>query len=220
MEDIKLKASPREVLGKNTRFLRRQGITPTHLFGHGVVSETLQCDTVELQHTIAQAGTTRLISLHVKGDRKPKSVFVREIQKDACTGRLVHVDLYQVSQTERMKSDLPIILVGEAPALKEKGRTLLHGITTLSVECLPGDLPPQIEVDLSPLMDAEDAIHVRDIVLNENITVNDEPDQLIVKVAEARVEVEAEVEAEAEAEAEGAEEAVAEAPAEEEKAAE
>ena len=222
MEDIKLKASPREVLGKKTRFLRRQGITPAHLFGHGLESQALQCDTAALQRTIAQAGTTRLISLQVEGDKRPRSVFVREIQREACSGRLLHIDFYQVSRTERIKSDVPIVLVGEAPALKGKGRTLLHGITTLSVECLPGDLPPQIEVDLSSLVEPEDAVHVRDIVLNENITVNDEPEQLVVKVAEARVEVEPEaVVAEAEAVAEEViAEAPAEAPAEEETVAE
>jgi large subunit ribosomal protein L25 len=218
VEDIKLKASPREVLGKKTRFLRRQGITPVHLFGHGLESLVLQCDTTALQKIITQAGTTRLISLELKGDKQPRSVFVREVQREACSGRLLHIDFYQVSKTERMKSDVPIVLVGEAPALKTKGRTLLHGITFLSVECLPDDLPPQIEVDLSTLAEAEDAIHVKDIVLSESITVNDEPDQLVVKVAEARVEIEAEAVAE-EAEV-VAEEAVAEAPAEEETSAE
>ncbi len=218
MKELKLKTSAREVLGKKTRFLRRQGITPAHLFGHGLESLALQCDTDTLQRIIARAGTTRLISLELEGDKQPRSVFVREIQREACNGNLLHVDFYQVSMKERMKADVPIVLVGEAPALKEKGRTLLHGITVLSVECLPDDLPPQIEVDLSPLVEAEDAIHVRDIVLGANITVSDEPDQLVVKVAEARVEVEEEVVEEV-VEA-VAEEAVAEAAAEEEPAAE
>lgn len=213
MEDIKLKASPREVLGKKTRFLRREGLTPAHLFGHKLESRAIQCETETLQKVITHAGTTRLIKLQVTGEKKPHTVFVREIQKDACTGQLVHVDFYQVSQTERMKSDVPIVLVGEAPALKEKGRTLMHGITTLSVECLPGDLPPQVEVDLSSLMDAEDAIHVKDIVLGADITISDEPDQLVVKVAESRVETAAEI-AEEEAAAEAASEAAAEAAAE------
>jgi large subunit ribosomal protein L25 len=192
VEDIKLKASPREVLGKKTRFLRREGLTPAHLFGHKLESRAIQCETDTLQKVIAHAGTTRLIKLQVAGEKKHHTVFVREIQKDACTGRLVHVDFYQVSQTERMKADVPIILIGEAPAMKTKGRTLLHGINTLSVECLPSALPPQIEVDISSLAEAEDSIHVRDITLGEEISVSDDPEQLVVKVAEARVEVIAE----------------------------
>ena len=81
-------------------------------------------------------------------------------------------------------------MVGEAPAMKAKGRSLLHGVTSLSIECLPGDIPPQIEVDLSPLEEAEQAINVRDITLSPDITVMIDPDQLVVKVAEARVEEE------------------------------
>ena len=223
MDDLKLQATHRNVLGKKTRFLRRQGITPAHLYGHNIKSLTLQCDATELQHLIAQAGRTRLINLEIDGD-KPKSVFVREIQRDEITRQLLHVDFYQVKRTEKIAVDVPIIFVGEAPAMKEKRRMLAHGITSLSIECLPGNVPPQIEIDLSPLEELEQAIHVKDIVLDPDITVNTDPEQLVVKVSEAIVkevveevvaEVEEEVEAEAEAEAEAPAEGEAEKPAEE-----
>ncbi len=204
MEVLTLLISKREILGKKTRFLRRQGITPTHLFGHGLESLSLQCDTAKLQRIIAQAGKTRLVSLEIEEDKQPRSVFIREIQRDACTGALLHVDFYQIKMKEKIKAEVPIVLTGEAPALKEKGRTLMHGVTSLSIECLPDKLPPQVEVDLSPLEEAEQAIYVRDIALSPDITVNTGTDQLVVKVSEARVEVEevvAEVEAAVEAEA-------------------
>lgn len=204
MNGLTLPVSKRNILGKKTRFLRRQGITPTHLFGHALESVPLQCDTARLQRIIAQAGTTRLIALEIEGDKQPRSVFIREIQRNVCTGELLHVDFYQVRRGERIKADVPIVLVGEAPALKEKGRSLIHGITTLSVECLPDRLPPQIEVDLSPLEEAEQALYVTDIALSPDITVITAPDQMVVKVSEAYVEkveeVAEEVEAEEEAE--------------------
>lgn len=194
MEDLTLPATNRSILGKKTRFLRRQGITPTHLFGHNLSSSALQCDTAKLQRIIAQAGMTRLISLEVEDDKQPRTVFIREIQKDAITGLLFHVDFYQVKKTEKIKVDVPIILVGEAPAMKEKGRNLTHGVTSLSIECLPGELPPQIEVDLSPLEKVGQSIYVKDITLSPDITVITDPDQLVAKVSEARVEVEEVVE--------------------------
>ncbi len=203
MPGLTLQVSKRNVLGKKTRFLRRQGITPAHLFGHGVESLPLQCDTANLQRIIAQAGTTRLIALEIEGDRQPRSVFIREIQRDALTRALLHVDLYQVRMKERIKADVPIIFVGKAPALKEKGRSLTHGVTSLSIECLPDRLPPQIEVDLSPLEEVEQAIFVRDLVLDPDVTVTTDPDQLVVKVSEVyvgRVEVEAEAPIEEESE--------------------
>jgi large subunit ribosomal protein L25 len=209
MGDLKLQASKREILGKKTRFLRRQGITPVHLFGHGLESLTLQCDTPDLQRTIARAGMTRLITLDIKGDKQPRSVFIREIQREPCSGEVLHVDFYQVRKTEKIKADVPIILVGEAPAMKEKGRVLTHSLTSLSVECLPDKLPPQIEVDLSPLEEMEQAIYVRDITFSPDITVITDAEQMVVKVSEARVEVEEVVEEELVAE-EVTEEAVAE----------
>ncbi|MDP6043365.1 MAG: 50S ribosomal protein L25 [Dehalococcoidales bacterium] len=212
MEDLKLQAAPREVVGKKTSVLRRQGITPTHLFGHNLKSLTLQCDTDQLQHLIVQAGKTRLISLKVDTEKQARSVFVREVQRDAVTRQLLHVDFYQVKKSEKIAVDVPIIFVGEAPALKGKGRMLAHGINSMSVTCLPESVPPQIEVNLSPLEEVEQAIHVRDIVLNPEITVNTDPEQLVVKISEALVKIEEEVpvkadieevEAEAEAPAEG-----------------
>lgn len=188
MEDLTLLATNRSILGKKARFLRRQGITPTHLFGHGLKSLALQCDTANLQHIIAQAGMTRLISLDIEDGQQPRTVFIREIQRDAITEQLLHVDFYQIKKTEKIKVDIPIVLAGEAPALKEKGRTLTHGVTSLSIECLPDKLPPQIEVDLSPLEEKEQAIYVRDITLSPDITLFTDPDQMLVKVSEVRVE--------------------------------
>jgi large subunit ribosomal protein L25 len=212
MDGLTLQADKRDILGKKARFLRRQGTTPTHLFGHGIESLSLQCDTAKLQRLIARAGMTRLITLGIEGDKQPRSVFIREIQRDVCTGELLHVDFYQVRRTEKIRVDVPIILVGEAPAMKEKGRTLTHSLTSLSIECLPDKLPPQIEVDLSPLGEVGQAIYVRDIALSSDIIVFAEPDQMVVKVSEVRVEKVEEVVA---AEEVVAEEVKAEAAAEE-----
>jgi large subunit ribosomal protein L25 len=213
MQELKIEAKKRDVLGKRNRFLRSQGITPAHLFGHSLESLSLQCDTTELKRIIAHAGTTRIISLKVTGEKEPKSVFVREIQRDALGKHLLHVDFYQVRKGEKMTMDVPIVLVGEAPAMKGKGRMLSRGITLLSIECLPEKVPPQIEVDISTLLELEQAIHVKDIILDPDITVHIDPEQLVVKVTEIIIKVEEEkpvaveeVVAEGEEKAEGAEE--------------
>lgn len=225
MEGLKLEADKRDILGKKTRFLRRQGITPAHLFGHGLESLPLQCDTAKLQRVIARAGRTRLISLGVEGDKEPRSVFIKEIQRDPRTGELLHVDLFQIRKAEKVRVDVPIVLVGEAPAMKAKGYTLTHSLTSLSIECLPDKLPPQIEVDLSPLEEVGQAIYLRDIPFSPDITVHNDPDQMVVRVSEIRVEkveevaVPEEVAAEAGAEAvagEAAEEGAEEKPEEQE----
>jgi large subunit ribosomal protein L25 len=190
MADTGLKLSKRNVLGKKTRFLRREGQTPAHLFGHGVESLALQCDTNELQHVIARKGTTRLINIKVGSEKEARSVFIREIQRDALTGLLVHVDLYQVNKLEKIKVALPIIFVGTAPALKQKNNIIEHIVNELNVESLPDDLPPQIEVNLSVLAEVNQAISVRDIKLKPGVTIVAPPDQLIVKISQVAEEKE------------------------------
>ena len=192
MADLTLKAAKRDILGKKTRFLRRQGITPTHLFGHDIKSLALQCNTTELQRIIAQGGTTRLIDVNIEEERRPRSVFIREIQRDVISGQLLHVDFYQIKKTEKITADIPIVLVGEAPAAKSRDNMIEQLLTQIGVECLPDKLPPQIEVDLNLLEEAGQAIYVRDITLDPDITVTTDPDQIIVKVSRVKVVVEKE----------------------------
>jgi large subunit ribosomal protein L25 len=103
---------------------------------------------------------------------------------------LVHVDLYQVNKSEKIKVALPIIFVGTAPALKQKNNIIEHIVNELNVESLPDDLPPQIEVDLSVLAEVNQAISVRDIKLKPGVTIVAPPDQLIVKISQVAEEKE------------------------------
>ncbi len=205
MAEMKLTASKRDVLGKKVSHLRKQGMTPAHLFGHELESQALQCKTAELMKILMHAGTTRLVSLKVEGDKESRSVFVREIQRDVMSRELLHVDFYQVRKGEKMQMDVPIVLIGEAPAMRGKGRLISKGITTIRIECLPEKVPPQIEVDISGLLELEQGIYVKDIVLDPDILVHADPQQLVVKVTEVIIKIEEEKPVAAEAEAAAAE---------------
>ena len=183
MEQIELQATTREMFGKKVRFLRRQGIIPIHLFGHNVESVALQCDAARLQRVLAQAGKTRLINLKLDRAKRPRNVVVREVQRDMQTGGLLHVDFYQLRMAEKIKVDVPIVLVGEAPALKSKENTLSQELNSLTVECLPKQIPANVGVDLSPLTETGQAIRVKDLVLDEEVTILNNPEVLVVKVS-------------------------------------
>ncbi|MBE9513392.1 MAG: 50S ribosomal protein L25 [Chloroflexi bacterium] len=201
MEGLALKATTRDILGKKTRFLRRQGITPAHLFGHNLKSLALQCNTTELKSIIAQAGTTTLFNLKIGTEKRPRKVLIREIQNDALSQQILHIDFYQIIMTEKIKVEVPIVLVAEAPAMRVKGRLLMQSLTSLSIECSPDKLPPEVKVDLSPLEEVGQAIRVKDLVINPDITITSDPDQLIVKISEEAAAKVEEAVAEAEAEA-------------------
>jgi len=206
MDQIELKVTVRDVLGKKVRFLRRQGITPVHLYGRGIESAALQCDTSQLQDVLAEAGQTRLINLKFEGERRPRTVVIREVQKGIRPGELYHVDFYQVQMAEMMKVDVPIILVGESPALKSRENMLSQDLNALNIQCLPGNMPASIEIDLTSLTEPDQAIRVKDIELDEEITVLNEPELIVARIIARPVEKVEEVEvAEAELEEEAAE---------------
>jgi len=182
MVQIELRATTRDILGKKVRFLRREGIIPVHLIGPGIESLSLQCDAEELRSVVAQAGKSNLIKLKLDKEKKSRNVLVREIQRDVLEGSLLHVDLYQARMADKVKVEIPITLIGEAPALKSKSCILTRGLNNLTVECLLDDIPPSIEIDLGTLTEAEQAIHVSDIKLDEKVAVLDDPDKIVAKI--------------------------------------
>ena len=213
MDKIELKVANREILGKKVKHLRRQGITPVHVFGHGIQSLALQCDTRELERVLSQAGQTKLINLKLAKEKKRRTVVVREFDRDWRRGVLVHVDFYQVKMEEKIRLEVPVVLVGESPALESKANMLDHELDTLTVECLPARIPSRIEVDVSSLAELDQTIRVKDVSLDKDIAVLNNPDLVVVKISLRPVEkveekvAEEVVEAEAKAEAEVAEEA-------------
>ena len=188
MDRIELEVTNREVLGKKVKHLRRQGITPVHVFGHSIQSLALQCDTDKVERLLAQAGRTGLINLKLNEEKEPRTVVIREFDRDWRKGQLLHVDFYQVKMAEEIKLEVPVVLVGEAPALKSKDNMLEHELDTLTIECLPANIPDGIEVDISSLTEPEQAIRVKDIDLDEDITVLNDPELVVVKIGWRRVE--------------------------------
>lgn len=183
MDKIELHVNKREILGKKVKHLRRQGITPVHLFGHGVDSLALQCDTDELERVLAQAGHTGLVSLKVGKDKRPRTAVVREFDRDWRKGQLLHVDFYQVKMEEKIRLEIPVTLVGEAPALKSKDNMLEHELGTLAVECLPAKIPDSLEVDVRSLVQPGQAIRVKDIVLGDGVAVLNDPELVVAKIS-------------------------------------
>ncbi len=182
MDKISLELDKRETEGKHNRALRRTGITPAHLFGHGVQSVALQGPTGELEQVLVRAGTSRLISLKVAGEKRARSVVIREIQRKPVSGLLLHVDLYQVRSKERMSVDVPVHLLGTAPALESRANKLATEMPMLTVECLPADLPARLDVDVSGLKTAADAIRVGDIKPPSGVVILNDHDLVVVKI--------------------------------------
>lgn len=217
MEKTQLTAERRTVSGKQVRHLRKQGLIPAVLYGHGLDPVPLQIKERELAKVLAQAGTHRLINLEVNGESK--NVLVKEIQKDLIKGNLLHVDLYVVVMTEKIRTKVPLVFTGTSPVVVRKEGILVHGIGEVEIECLPQDLIESIPVDLSRLIEIEQEIKVEDLVVDPDIEILSSEEEMVAKVlpvVEEKIEevIPAPAAAEVEVIAKGKEEE--EAPAEEE----
>ena len=207
MADIELSVKPRRVLGKKVAALRRQGVTPANVYGRNLESKAVEVETVVLTHLLRSAGRNVIIDLHIEGEDSPRPVMLRAVQREPATSRLLHVDFYQVSLTQKMRTEVPLILVGEAPAVDEFGGILLQSLDSITVEALPGDIPAHVEVDVSMLTRIDDAVHVRELPIDPTkVHVMTDAEQVVAKVAAPRLVAAEEEEAAA---AEAAEEAVA-----------
>ena len=209
-----LKVAPRELLGKKVKVLRRQGVTPANIYGSHVESQSIQVSTEELRHVLKTAGRNDIVYLRLDGD-EPRPTFVRDVQQNPVTDAILHVDFLQISLREKVKADVPLHLVGMAPAVDTYQGILMHGLDHVTVEALPTEVPSFIEVDVTTLAEINQALHVSDVPVPEGVTMLTDLEQVIAKVAPPAVEPEPEVEEEEEAvEGEAPEEGAEEAPAE------
>jgi large subunit ribosomal protein L25 len=187
MDAISLEATPRDVLGKKVSVLRRSGMTPIHLYGKGIDSRALQTDSVTVNKIVSQVGQNIPLQLKVSDTNEQALVFVREVQRHAVTNQILHIDFYRVDATERLRGEIPVVLTGEAPAVRVHRGILMQTLHTLAVECLPMDTPERIDVDISHLEALDDGIRVSDLATDPAITILTDPEELIVRVNAPRV---------------------------------
>jgi large subunit ribosomal protein L25 len=130
-------------------------------------------------------GRNEIVYLSLDGEA-PRPTFIRQVQRDPLTDDILHVDFHQISLTEKVRLAVPIVLVGEAPAVERFGGTLLHSLDHITVEGLPMEIPSQVEVDVSSLETLEAAIHVKDMAVPADLTVLTDPELLVAMVAPPR----------------------------------
>ena len=190
MKTLELQASHREILGKKVKYLRRTGIIPVNVYGHGTESMILQVEAPALDKLLSQAATTHLISLKVSGEKSGRNVILKEVQRKGGAGKPIHVSFYQVRMKEKINVDVPIDFVGESPAVKTKEGNLMINLRSVEVECLPGSIPSSIVLDISCLASPGDVVCVKDLKIESDITFLTDLEQMVVKVEPTRAEAE------------------------------
>ncbi len=205
-EALELQAYERTVIGREVKRLRRQGIVPGIVYGHGMESVPIQVKSIDLDKVIKKGAKTKLVDLHIgEGkNRETKKVLMREVQRDPVKLSLVHVDFQAVSMTEKLRLKVPIRLVGEAPMVASNEAVLVQVLDEIEIECLPGNIPTHLEADVSPLDSLDKSITVADIRVPEGVELLADSKETIANLSltsAAMAEAEEEAGAEAEMEA-------------------
>ncbi len=182
---LQLTATKRSTM--NAKHLRAAGSIPAVVYGHGMTTEPCVLPEKTFSKIYAQAGTSTLIDLTIEGGAMRK-VLIHEVQQDPLTSASSHVDLYAVRMDEEMQVDIPIVLTGVSPAVKELGGILVRQLTELPVVCLPKDLVHEISIDLAMLATIGSRIHARDLPLPAGIRLAGRPDDVIAAVEAQRAE--------------------------------
>ena len=186
MEEIFLEIQPREEAGKaKIKVLRRAGFIPAVVYMQGKKTEPIKIVSREFLRILHEhrAGSI-IINLKAKGEAKKAkecACLIKEIQYDPVKGDVIHIDFNQISLTKAIKVNVAVVAKGESVGVKADGGALEHILWEIEVECLPTEIPKEIEVDVTNLK-IGDTIHVRDIKLSPGIKILNDADAIILSV--------------------------------------
>lgn len=204
MKRYSLSAEPRETTGKAVKKLRREGILPANVYGKDIKSQSLQLPQSEFNKIYEEAGETGVINLTIGSDTIP--VLIHNLHKDY-KNEVIHADFFKVNLKEKVKTTIPIEIVGEPKAVTEETGLLMNITSEVEIEALPTELPENIEVNVEGLANVDDQILISDLKAPEGVEILTDANLVVVKIGEL---VTKEAQEEAAAEEAAAEEAATE----------
>ncbi|MEN9470346.1 MAG: ral stress protein [Verrucomicrobiota bacterium] len=192
-KQVKLSARPRSESGRNSvKRVRARGSVPAVIYGNKITPSNLEVSHRELAALLSHAvGENILVELEIQdGSNKSTQLsLIQEVQHHPVARDILHVDFQAVSMTEEITASVTVEAVGEADGVKNFGGLFEQSVRTISVRCLPQNLPEIITVDVSALKIGE-SIHIRDIKLPAGVTIEDNADLTVFIVAEPSVAAE------------------------------
>lgn len=188
---VALKSEKRQVLGRKVKALRKEGKLPANIFGKKIKSQAITLDLQDFQKIYAQVGETSLVEISIKGEKKPRPSLISNVQIHPVTDLPIHADFHQVDLTEKVTANVPVLVVGESPAVKDKAAVLITLFDEIEVEALPTDLPDKFEVDISTLKEFNESVTAKDLKVDRSkVEVKVGENEAIVMVQEPKEEEE------------------------------
>lgn len=188
MDKVTLSANKRELLGRKVKKLRLEGKIPSNVYGNKVKSQSVVVVAKEFEKTYEKVGETGLVDLVIDGKSFP--VLIHDVQKHPVSDKYLHIDFFQVNLKEKVKTQVPVEMIGESPAEKSGIGTAVQYLNEVEIEALPGDLPDKFEIDAAKLIDLESVILISDLKYDKTkVTMLDESTQILAKIEPPQEEV-------------------------------
>ncbi len=184
---LSLTATPREARGKQNASLRESGTIPAVVYGPKLESQSISLNAGEFSKALKEAGESTIIKL--TGIGKDAEVLIHDVDIDPVSGEIRHADLYAIEGDKVLHLEVTLEFVGESPAVKQ-GAVITKVLHDLEIEVLPKDIPQHITVDISSLVNVDDAIHVKDIVLPPGVKTKVDPESIVAIASEVEEETE------------------------------
>lgn len=188
IKDITVQSQSRGGFGKGfARRLRAQGMVPVAVYGEGQEAVPVAVNARDLANILrSDSGHNTIFKLAVPG-QEPATVIIKDWQVDPVKGRLLHADLMRLSLTSATRVSVPVVMVGEPVGVKIDGGILETEMREVTIECLPGDIPERVQVDVSELK-IGDHVTVSDLIYDrEKIKMISDPDQVVAGVIPPRL---------------------------------
>ncbi len=181
-----LKVQKRDKFGGQVAALRKQGLIPAELYGHGIDNIHIAVPLKDFRTAYRAAGENKVINLQIDGETRP--VLIYEVNINPVSDELQSIDFYQVNMKEEIHTSVPFKFIGEAPAVKSFGGILVKSINEIKIKALPADIPSEIVIDLSTLAELNQSIYVKDLPVSDKYKFEVDPSNVIVTVSEQREE--------------------------------
>lgn len=193
MSELVLEVYEREAIGKNAnRRLRAVGELPAVVYGAGLAPATIRVEERKVKDILRSgSGENTVFLLRLHGTDKSRHAMIRELQDDPISGALIHIDFQRIQMDKKVKVAVHVELTGEAEGVKTEGGLVDFVTREIEIECLPGDIPAHIDLDVSPLHVGQH-VEAKELELPEGVELAMDPDRVVVSVSRKKVEAEEE----------------------------
>lgn len=178
-QKLHLKVVSRDLFGKKLKKMRHQGLIPANVFGPGFKSISVSVETKDFSKVYRAAHETGVVYLDLTKEELP--VLIRQIQNHPVTHAIIHVDFRKIDLKQKIEASVPLKTVNDSPAIAQGG-VLLTLSDHVLVEALPEEIPSEIEIDLSKLLEIGAEVKVKDLAVSAAFTIKDDAEKVLLSI--------------------------------------